>query len=132
MTKPLHNLFLLTFLSIFTFGKAQVMTMNLHHVDHDHTIESTIESLGFEKSHTIENKNEFSHILIVEKSNYAHLHVNVDHDHNNDVVLLDIISSDEGADFNCHGGFCMNELHFHKRGLSVKKQLFGYFMSISC
>ncbi|WP_299902865.1 hypothetical protein [uncultured Aquimarina sp.] len=52
--------------------------------------------------------------------------------HLNSFTLIDIISSDEGADFNCSGGFCMDESHFHKRGLTLKKQLFDYFMSISC
>lgn len=52
--------------------------------------------------------------------------------HSDSFTLIDIISSDEGADFNCSGGFCMDESHFHKRGLTLKKQLFDYFMSISC
>ncbi|GAA0724080.1 hypothetical protein GCM10009430_28250 [Aquimarina litoralis] len=52
--------------------------------------------------------------------------------HSDSFTLIDIISSDEGADFNCSGGFCMDESHFHKRGLTLKKQLFNYFMSISC
>ncbi|WP_025741426.1 hypothetical protein [Aquimarina pacifica] len=54
------------------------------------------------------------------------------HDHNHDVVMLDIISSDEGADFNCSGGFCMNKSHYHKKGLTLKKQFFVYFIRISC
>ncbi|MHA7059396.1 hypothetical protein ACWGOQ_0019370 [Aquimarina sp. M1] len=52
--------------------------------------------------------------------------------HSNHISLIDIISSDEGADFNCSGGFCMDKSHFHKRGLTLKKQLFGYFIKISC
>ncbi len=48
------------------------------------------------------------------------------------ISLLDIISSDEGADFNCSGGFCLNRFHFHKKGLTLKRQLFDYFVQISC
>lgn len=48
------------------------------------------------------------------------------------ITWIDIISADEGADFNCSGGFCMHESHFHKRGLTLRKQLFDYFMRISC
>lgn len=62
-----------------------------------------------------------------------------DHDHedgfhadDHTLVLLDIISSDENSDFNCSGGFCMNRFHFHKKGLTLKKQFFEYFMRISC
>ena len=54
------------------------------------------------------------------------------HSQNNDISLMDIISSDEEADFNCSGGFCMHELHFHKKGLTLKRQLFDYFIKISC
>jgi len=48
------------------------------------------------------------------------------------ISLIDIISSDEEADFNCSGGFCMDKTHFHKKGLTLKRQLFDYFMKISC
>ncbi|MBW1296771.1 hypothetical protein [Aquimarina litoralis] len=52
--------------------------------------------------------------------------------HKEGITWIDIISADEGADFNCSGGFCMHESHFHKRGLTLRKQLFDYFMRISC
>lgn len=55
-----------------------------------------------------------------------------DHEHGHEVSLLDVITLDEGADFNCSGGFCMNKSHSHKKGLSLKKQFFDYFMSITC
>jgi len=48
------------------------------------------------------------------------------------ISFIDIISSDEGSDFNCSGGFCMDKSHSHKKGLSIKRQLFGYFIKISC
>ncbi len=47
------------------------------------------------------------------------------------ITLIDIITSDEGADFNCSGGFCMIKSHYHKKGLTSKRQLFDYFMKIS-
>ncbi|WP_062058864.1 hypothetical protein [Aquimarina longa] len=59
-------------------------------------------------------------------------HLDEDHDHTHTISLLDIISSDEGADFNCSGGFCMIKSHFHKKGLTLKKQFFNYFMKIAC
>ncbi|GAA3518429.1 hypothetical protein GCM10022393_35690 [Aquimarina addita] len=63
-------------------------------------------------------------------------HITPKCDHNqsntfNQISLIDIISSDAGADFNCSGGFCMNKLHYHKKGLTLKRQLFDYFMKIS-
>ncbi|UZO79550.1 hypothetical protein NBT05_11335 [Aquimarina sp. ERC-38] len=45
--------------------------------------------------------------------------------------LDEIISSDDVSDFRCTGGFCMNEGHSHKKGLSFQKQLFNYFMKVS-
>lgn len=45
--------------------------------------------------------------------------------------LHSILSSDNGFDFNCHGGFCMQKKHSHKKGLSQNKQLFSYFMKVS-
>lgn len=45
--------------------------------------------------------------------------------------LDEIISSDDLTDFRCTGGFCMNESHSHKKGLSFQKQLFNYFMKVS-
>ncbi|MDY8138322.1 hypothetical protein [Aquimarina sp. 2201CG5-10] len=56
----------------------------------------------------------------------------LDHDTLHELSLIDIISSDEGADFNCSGGFCMTKSHFHKKGLTLKKQFFDYFKNIAC
>ena len=54
-----------------------------------------------------------------------------DHSHTHHISLMDIITSDEGADFNCSGGFCMDRSHFHKKGLTLKRQLFDYFITVS-
>ncbi len=73
--------------------------------------------------------------FIIHSENHDHdheSHIGHNHGHEQQLSLLDIISSDEGADFNCSGGFCMNEAHYHKKGLTLKRQLFVYFMSISC
>ena len=59
-------------------------------------------------------------------------HGNESHDHSHDLSLRDIISSDKSTDFNCSGGFCMDESHYHKKGLTLRRQFFGYFMVISC
>tara|TARA_B100001750_G_scaffold242101_1_gene254899 strand:+ start:620 stop:979 length:360 start_codon:yes stop_codon:yes gene_type:complete len=66
-------------------------------------------------------------------------HFDQDHDHKVEIsdasdllVMQDFISSDESTDFNCSGGFCMNEDHFHKKGLTIKRQYFYYFLNISC
>lgn len=76
---------------------------------------------------TLIDKRVFSYIFN-SRTSIDHL----DHEHHHEVSLLDVITSDEGADFNCSGGFCMNKSHFHKKGLSLKKQFFDYFMSITC
>lgn len=62
-----------------------------------------------------------------------HVHkINYSKTDENSIVLEDFISSDESTDFNCSGGFCMNEDHFHKKGLTIKRQYFYYFVNISC
>ncbi|WP_108808689.1 hypothetical protein [Aquimarina spinulae] len=80
------------------------------------------------QNHVFAKKKVFSYDFNIVETENHHL----DHDHADEVVLLDILFSDEGSDFNCSGGFCMNKSHFHKKGLSMKKQLFDYFMSIAC
>ncbi len=128
MIKLLHNPFLLVFLMIVNLGYSQVNhSSDTNHIDvsldaqlHQEIDSNTIEKEGFSYKNT---QSEHSPKI----SNEEH-----DHDHHQGVSLLDIISSDEGADFNCSGGFCMNEAHFHKKGLTLKRQLFVYFMSISC
>ncbi|MFC5044989.1 hypothetical protein ACFSTE_20805 [Aquimarina hainanensis] len=50
----------------------------------------------------------------------------------NALSMIDILSSDENSDVNCSAGFCMTKSHNHKRGLTTKKQLFHYFINISC
>ncbi len=68
----------------------------------------------------------------IDSQKHSHDHEDEFHVHDHKVVLLDIISSEENSDFNCSGGFCMNRSHFHKKGLTLKRQFFEYFMSISC
>ncbi|AXT55694.1 hypothetical protein J8L88_16555 [Aquimarina sp. MMG015] len=72
-------------------------------------------------------------VFSYENCNHDHLTHN-DHNefHSESISLMDIISPDEGADVNCSGGFCMHESHFHKKGLTLRRQLFDYFMKISC
>ncbi|GAA4278010.1 hypothetical protein GCM10022259_27340 [Aquimarina mytili] len=92
-------------------------------------------SIDEKNSHTthIGAHNEDAVILpIKEENSYIFKTKHDHHDHEIAASLKDIISSDEGADFNCSGGFCMNKAHFHKKGLTIKKQLFVYFMRISC
>ncbi|WP_130287941.1 hypothetical protein [Aquimarina brevivitae] len=78
--------------------------------------------------------------LVTEVSEHHHCD---DHNHANMVAgadtntiiasaIKDFLSSDEGADFNCSGGFCMNENHYHKKGLTAKRQYFFYFLKIAC
>ncbi|MEW7291588.1 hypothetical protein [Aquimarina sp. 2304DJ70-9] len=125
MSKSLHSLTLLVFLLIFNFISSQSSFADNHFSHKTDIFYSTDVESNLEDSHTTSNKKVFSYIF---KTEDAHL----DHDHNDDLSLLDVISSDESSDFNCSGGFCMNKLHFHKKGLTIKKQLFVYFMRISC
>ncbi|SEK23551.1 hypothetical protein SAMN04487910_0036 [Aquimarina amphilecti] len=76
------------------------------------------------------DKKVFSYECVFENAN--HNHANHEVLHSEDIALIDIITSDEGTDFNCSGGFCMDKSHFHKKGLTLKRQLFDYFMKISC
>ncbi|KAA1244438.1 hypothetical protein [Aquimarina sp. RZ0] len=84
---------------------------------------------GFEmiKDHNHQTETqEFScNYSVIKKCNHTHKHTDA-------VSLIDIISSDKRSDFNCSGGFCMDKSHFHKKGISPKKQLFNYFINISC
>lgn len=129
MNKLLRYPLILVFLLIANLANSQSSTI-INHSNHE---QENIFSFLTDHSILIQNhvfikKKIFSYDLnIIETKNY-----DLDHDHVNDLVLLDIIFSDEGSDFNCSGGFCMNKSHFHKKGLSMKKQFFDYFMSIAC
>ncbi len=130
MTRLLHSLTLLAFILISNLGNSQSKTntidfTNLSVNTDVFDIESTLIS-------NLNKKKVFSYSLMHKEHEHHFLHTDLDHDHKEGVVLIDIISSDEGADVNCSGGFCMVQGHFHKKGLSIKRQLFGYFMSISC
>ncbi len=123
MSKSLHSLTLLVFLLIFNFINSQSLFAD-DHFSHE---EGNFHSVDVESNLTdnliSSEKKVFSYISKIQDTH-------LDHDH--DLSLLDVISSDESSDFNCSGGFCMNKSHFHKKGLTIKKQLFVYFMRISC
>ncbi len=118
MNSFLQSLFLLSFFMVISTGSAQETTTygSLH--------EKEI-LLPTDYELDIEKKKVFSYGL-EEESHDAHDHGS------HEIVLLDVISSDNDFDFNCSGGFCMNNAHFHKKGLTTKKQLFEYFMNIKC
>lgn len=127
MNKLLLNTISVTFLLVINMGYSQSGNfIDLLTFEQENIFSSN--SSSFVKQETIlANEIVFSHTF---KSNMKIDHL--DHKHHHEVSLLDIITSDEGADFNCSGGFCMNKSHFHKKGLSLKKQFFDYFMSITC
>lgn len=127
MNKFLHYPLMLVFLLIANLANSQSTTI-INHSNHEQ--ENTF---SFLSDHPILIQNQifikkkvFSYDFNIVKAEEDHL------DHANEITLLDIIFSDVGSDFNCSGGFCMNKSHFHKKGLSMKKQLFDYFMSIAC
>ncbi|WP_378175787.1 hypothetical protein [Aquimarina sp. SS2-1] len=132
MTKRLHSILL--FFSILFVSSLQAQSIvfpdNSDAFIYD---ETQISQLGLFEHKEILKKKVFSYVSNGSHDEHEHdLHIqplNLDSSH---ISLIDIISSDEGADFNCSGGFCMDKSHFHKRGLTLKKQLFGYFMKISC
>jgi len=135
MIKQLQSTLFLAFLLFFSFLQAQngetieitsLLSLDVHPAhQHEHPENNTI---GSEKV--------FSYIVGVESVVHTDgSSCSMEHGHSghtSGVSLIDIITSDTGADFNCSGGFCMDKSHFHKKGLTLKKQLFGYFMKISC
>ncbi|MBG6130563.1 hypothetical protein IWQ47_002039 [Aquimarina sp. EL_43] len=129
MNKLLRYPLIFVFLLIANLANSQSST-TINHSNHEQ--ENIFSFLTDQpiliQNHVFSKKKVFSYDFNVVETENDH----ADHDHANDVVLLDIIFSDEGSDFNCSGGFCMNKSHFHKKGLSMKKQLFDYFMSIAC
>ncbi|WP_128755279.1 hypothetical protein [Aquimarina sediminis] len=127
MTKFLHYSFLL--FSLLTINLVFSQSNNtINHSNHEQEHNLLPHSCTILLHNTmIKQKRDFSYDLLMYSTIFE-----VEHNHINEVALLDIISSDEGADFNCSGGFCMNKSHFHKKGLTLKKQFFDYFMSITC
>lgn len=99
------------------------------HSDHNHTSCTHTNDQVFSKSELTNSfeKNVFSYNFISSKQIRSAFD-NQDHS----ISLIDVISSDESADFNCSAGFCMNSAHYHKKGLTLNRQLFDYFLSISC
>ncbi|GAA4272109.1 hypothetical protein U6A24_11430 [Aquimarina gracilis] len=132
MTKLLHSSFLLVFFLITHLGNAQLESEHVYHAEH-HDLEflSDAENLNFETLGEA-NEKDFSYISDINKEELQYLYLDYDNDHDEELALIDIISSDEGTDFNCSGGFCMNKHHYHKKGLTLKRQFFIYFMSITC
>ncbi|WP_109852367.1 hypothetical protein [Aquimarina sp. AU58] len=129
MNKLLRYPLIFVFLLIANLANSQSST-TINHSNHE---QENIFSFHTDhpiliQNHVFAKKKVFSYDFNIVETENHHL----DHDHADEVVLLDILFSDEGSDFNCSGGFCMNKSHFHKKGLSMKKQLFGYFMSIAC
>ncbi len=132
MIKLLHSSFLLVFLFTVTSGYSQLEPTH-EHVSEESTVYVLSNTQNFQiGSNTISKTKDFSYNIDANQLEYPFLYQNLDHDHEEEIVLIDIISSDKRTDFNCSGGFCMNELHFHKKGLTMNRQLFRYFMSISC
>ncbi len=132
MIKLLHSSFLLVFLLIANLGYSQSKCTHQHFLEgNDQNISLDAESF-FHETSIKTNTKVFSYNFDINEAKQPYLYQNMDHDHQEELVLIDIISSDEGTDFNCSGGFCMNKLHYHKKGLTLKRQFFGYFMSITC
>lgn len=117
MNSLLHSLFLLSFFMVFGFTSAQ--TSSSHDLLHKHE-----NSLVSHFEHDMSKKNVFSYNLRTNTQD--------DHTYGQEIVLMDLISSENTADFNCSGGFCMTTSHFHKKGLTSHRQLFEYFMNITC
>jgi hypothetical protein len=132
MAIQLHNALLFIAIMVTVSGQSQNKDINqiVNLFSHDIMVFDLHEnSINLE----LNRKKVFSYTLI--ENHDLHNHLEEDEFHNDgshDISLIDIISSDEGSDFNCSGGFCMDKSHFHKRGLTLKKQLFNYFMKISC
>lgn len=125
MTKLLHY----TSLLLMFFGSTVLYSQSNSVSDENNTSYSLDLHIDHEEHHASEKK-VFSYILFRIADKHFLFHDDLEHTH--ELTEMDIISSDEGFDFNCSGGFCMNKSHYHKRGLTPKKQLFGYFMSIAC
>ncbi len=126
MAKFLHYSLLLSFMLITNLVSSQSTIINHYHCEQENIFSSLSDQPILTQNHVFTKKKVFSYVFNTIKTENHHF----GHDH--EITLLDVILSDEGADFNCSGGFCMNKSHFHKKGLSMKKQLFDYFMSITC
>ncbi|MBQ4821264.1 hypothetical protein [Aquimarina sp. MMG016] len=125
MTKLLHY----TSLLLMFFGSTVLYSQSNSVSDENNTSYSLDLHIDH-KEHHVSHKKVFSYNFFNVTNTHFLLHDDQEHAHK--LTEMDIISSDEGFDFNCSGGFCMNKSHYHKRGLTPKKQLFGYFMSIAC
>ncbi|WP_299443507.1 hypothetical protein [uncultured Aquimarina sp.] len=133
MIKQLHFALLFVFTLLISSLQAQGEVVREEITPFSHDVMFLELSTEFETK-DFKEKSVFSYISNLEVDSHDHSEHNEQHSHvhSESISLIDIISSDEGADFNCSGGFCMDKSHFHKRGLTLKKQLFDYFMKISC
>jgi len=97
MNKLLHNLVLLAFTVISVVGYSQ------SNIPHDHSDKENDDTILVQNSFTVKNVNEilkskhFSYKDNMSTENDHHL--TDDHDHNHDITLIDIISSDVRTDF---------------------------------
>ncbi len=127
MTKLLHYSILLAVLSFATIGNAQSQQLPSNFsIGEDAKVFGLHTKIS--RADLLSKKKVFSHNLQCDSED-GHDH---DHSHIEKLSFIDIISADQEADFNCSGGFCMNTKHYHKKGLTLNKQLFIYFLSISC
>ncbi len=132
MTKKLHTILL--FIAILFSLCIQAQSKHLEEVGNlFHQKEIGYDLTEHTHDKDFQKEEVFSYMLVLDGKMHFHSeHSDSPNLSPRDISLIDIISSDEGADFNCSGGFCMDRSHFHKRGLTLKKQLFDYFMKISC
>ncbi|MDH7446827.1 hypothetical protein [Aquimarina sp. 2201CG14-23] len=133
MTKQLHSAVLFISLLLATTAHSQQgeTALSVSISGHDITVLNLFDTLENNLS-LIEKDFSYEFSLDNEVHDHSDHHELVHDSHSHEISLIDFISSDSGSDFNCSGGFCMDKSHFHKRGLTLKKQLFDYFMKISC
>ncbi len=126
MIKYLHNLLILFFLCFASISQAQNASESYNHELLHSTISALDSDENFVKKPPVKKKvNSYFFVLpTIISSEHGHQH--------NDISQSDFISFDQVADFNCSGGFCMDRSHFHKKGITTKKQLFDYFIRMSC
>ena len=121
MNTPLRSLFLLSFFMVMGLSNAQTVTPHDSlHKKNDNVVPHLEVDVVYEKVFS------YNHEVIKKTEHHE------GHDHGNEIALIDVLSSENHSDFNCSGGFCMNRSHCHKKGLPSRRQLFKYFMNITC
>ncbi|WP_108868235.1 hypothetical protein [Aquimarina aquimarini] len=120
--------FLLVFLLVSTIGNSQSdHSINHSHDEQDHILSSYEGTFLVDSQSIVKEKPLFYGAISILSEDHV-----LESNHVHQITLLDIISSEEESDFNCSGGFCMNNFHFHKKGVTLTKQLFDYFIWVSC